>query len=91
MPLVIDNLRGELWCAGRKAATLSHVHLRVDGHDRLTAGGVVTIADNYWYSREGPFVLRVRVGKRLWVWRDVSIERLGGQVRMNAQGRPEIR
>ncbi len=46
---------------------------------------------NTFYSTQTPLTVSLRVGSRMWRWRDVVLEFAGGTVRGIVSGRPEVR
>ncbi len=44
-----------------------------------------------FYSAQTPLSVSLRVGSRMWRWRDVVLEFVGGTVRGTVTGRPEVR
>jgi hypothetical protein len=86
----LTALRGELRAAGRWAATLSHVELRILAGDAFSATGRIADLDSYWLETDGPFDLALNVGPRTWRWRRVTLTRVERSFRATGIGRPEI-
>lgn len=84
---------GELRHGYHVAATFGEWSLSVHRESpTTTADAIVTVSklepDGYWFS-EQPQCMRLRIGSREWVWRDVDVERLD-DARYRVVGDPEV-
>lgn len=61
------------------------------GADRWEIRADLARADTFWLAQPGPFEVRLRLGRSLWCWKGVPVERRGGHVVIEGQGRPEER
>ncbi len=82
------GVSGQLRAGGRNAATLGPWTATQEGVTWTFEAQVRTV-DAYWIAASGPFELRLHVGTRAWVWRNVTFE---GRDRLtiHAIGRPEF-
>jgi len=83
-------LTGELLIAGRWAASVADVEVRVLAGDHWAATGRITSQDDYWLETAAAFDLALQVGQRTWRWRRASLVRVERSFRATGEGRPEI-
>jgi hypothetical protein len=84
---------GVLRVAGREAARLGAWSFTYTAEGwRLTAP--LAESDPYWLDSEGPFLLRLVVGKAgVWTWRGLSQDRIAWDaesITVTGEGEPEV-
>lgn len=90
-----QGVAGTLRLAHYTAADLGPwtMHLLRDGRgaDRWVIHADIARPDEFWLGKDGPWEVRIRLGRTLWVWRGVAVARRGDHLTIEGQGGPEER
>ena len=86
----IEGKSGQLRIGGYIAADLGSWTMEGTAQ-AWTAEAVIVRPDPYWLDYGGAYDLRVPAGKRFWVWRGVTFEKIGAaRLAIRGAGEPEI-
>ncbi len=80
----VSGVSGEIRAGYQRAAELGKWEMDVH---RVIRADIVS-ASNFWLAQK-PLDIRLRVGRRWWIWRGVDVSNKGSSVRVQVRGDPE--
>lgn len=83
------GLSGEVLIGGRKAVKLGRWELNSVGGGFICEAAA-TETDDYLMQMPSPRVLRLSVGSKIWIWRNVTVGGAGDQLTISGSGRMKI-
>lgn len=88
--LGVEGVSGEVRVGGRVAARLGAWSATRDkAADAWQIGAALAEVNDLWLDGPGPFELRLHIGRSVWRWRGVDLQRDGGSVSITAYRRYE--
>lgn len=87
--MIIKGLVGQIAVGYQRAGEFASWEASPLSDNEMDFSGRLRSVDDYWITQD-PKELRLKVGRIMWVWRDVAIARRGESVSATLVGKPAV-